>query len=120
MYICIVADNEVVLSLAGGFVIHAWAVNDYLSVRVEVPSSMIDDGGRLEGLMGNLNDDASDDLTDWKGEEFTVSKMSKNEMYQYQDSCEYNVIEIIAGNLKPLLFILRCTSLFPQSDRVPL
>ena len=67
-------------------------MNGYLSVRVQVPSSLQDDpedSGKLEGLLGNFNDDPSDDLTNWMGKQYSVSTLADDQLYFYQDSCAW-------------------------------
>ena len=84
-------DDNVILSFAGGFAVRVKAMNGFLSVRIEVPSSLQDDpedSGKLEGLFGNFNDDPSDDLTDWVGNEHSISTLTDDQLYSYQDSCE--------------------------------
>ena len=65
-------------------------MNGFLSVRVEVPSSVKNDpgdSGKLEGLLGNFNADPNDDLTDWMGKQHSMSTITDDQLYSYQDSC---------------------------------
>ena len=85
-------DDNVILSFTGGFAVRAKAVNGFLSVRVGVPSSLKDDpgdSGKLEGLLVNFNGDPNDDLTDWMGKQHSVSTMTDDQLYSYQDSCRW-------------------------------
>ena len=85
-------DDSVILSFTGGFAVRAKAMNGFLSMRVEVPSSVKDDpgdSGKLEGLLGNFNGDPSDDLTDWMDKQYSVSTMTDDQLYSYQDSCTW-------------------------------
>ena len=45
------------------------------------------DSGKLEGLLGNFNGDPNDDFTDWMGKQHSVSTMTDDQLYSYQDSC---------------------------------
>ncbi len=94
-FVALFVDHEAVLSLTGGIAVHVWAAGGALAARVEVPGGAAaplqtnpDLPPLLNGLLGNLNADPADDLTDFSGTVRHIDTTSNDELYMYHDSCE--------------------------------